>query len=108
MWMGKAKTFTVCDIFINPSVFDIKFGAEAVGAGAVMRYGSETLVSSKNTILRNLIKPHHSFCGINHDVIISVADLDQVGSGPFLVGSGCLRPDPGLDKQPDLHFFSVN
>jgi hypothetical protein len=83
--MGKAKTFTVCDFFINPSVFVIKFGAEAIGAGAVMRCGSETLVRSKNTILTNLIKPHHSFCGISHYVFISVADPDQVRSGPFLV-----------------------
>jgi hypothetical protein len=90
--MGKAKTVTVCDLFIYPSVFVIKFGA-----GAVMRCGSETLVRRKNTILTNFIKAHHSFCCINHD-IIRVADPDQVGSGPFLVGSGCLRPDPGLDK----------
>jgi hypothetical protein len=28
------KTVTVCDIFRNPHVFAIKFGAGAVGAGA--------------------------------------------------------------------------
>jgi hypothetical protein len=55
------RTFPVCDIFINPSVFVIKFRAGAVRAGAINR--------SKNTILMNLIKPHNSFCGIIHDVM---------------------------------------
>jgi hypothetical protein len=38
--MGKVKTIIVCDIFNNPSVFDIKFRAGADGAGAASHYGS--------------------------------------------------------------------
>jgi hypothetical protein len=36
--MGKVRKF--CDIFNNPPMLNMKFGAGAVGAGAASRYGS--------------------------------------------------------------------
>jgi hypothetical protein len=38
--MKNLKNVLVCDIFIHPPVFDLMFVAEAVGAGAALRYGS--------------------------------------------------------------------
>jgi hypothetical protein len=38
--MVTVKTVTVCDIFSNPPVFVIMFGAGAVGVGAASRYNS--------------------------------------------------------------------
>jgi hypothetical protein len=40
--MGKVKTVSVYDIFSNPPVFIIKFGAGAIGAGAASLYGSSS------------------------------------------------------------------
>jgi hypothetical protein len=44
--------------------------------------------------------PPHDKIEVLTCVITSVADPDPVGSGPFLVGSGRLGPDPdpGLNK----------
>jgi hypothetical protein len=36
----RKKTIKVCDIFNNPPVFNIKFGAGAVGARSASPYGS--------------------------------------------------------------------
>jgi hypothetical protein len=47
MGMGKVKTVTVCDIFSNPPVIIIKFGA-----GAALRYGCKLTIVTKCTFKR--------------------------------------------------------
>jgi hypothetical protein len=54
--MGTVKTDTVCDIFSNPPVFVIKFGAGAAGAGATSCYGSGSGSTKK---VRFLAAPQH-------------------------------------------------
>jgi hypothetical protein len=94
---GKSKNCKVCDILSNPPLFNIMFGAGAVGAGAALRFGS-----GFTKMMRLFVAPAQQHClKQQHFKLFSKSwGFYSLRSDPDLVfsefgsGSGQNGPDP--------------